>query len=169
MDKQLSLMEALVSQGFSEAVAASMLKVLEPKPPKKKRGYRPFGEARKKVNVPVVVIQTCLTCKSITSFKRVMQVWSDETEVEQNCSVGQCVNCIKQYELMPKEQLIALIVIMNHVDVELRNLSTATQIKMAGERSAIDWLTLKMNHAIAWSDRDEEGYVDMPDVKIWRK
>jgi reverse gyrase len=164
-EKQLNV---LLSAGLSETVALSMLKSLQPKEKKAKKYYG-NSTKREKINVPIVVHQTCVTCKTVTSFKQVMQVYSDEADQEQSCVIGQCINCIKQYELMTKEELISLIVIQNHVDMELRGLSTASQIVLAKKRSAKEWLTMKMNHAIAWGDKDAEGYIEMPDVKVWRK
>jgi hypothetical protein len=167
MEKQLKAMQVLIDAGIPEAIAAGMVKALEPKKTtsKKKRFY-PGHTKREKINVPVIVNQTCMTCKTETSFKRVMQVYSDETEVEQSCIVGQCVNCIKQYELMDKDDLIALIILQNHVDQEIRGMSTASQIKMAKSRSAQEWLTTKMNHAIAWGDKDENDSTEMEGVNL---
>lgn len=167
MEKQLQALQVLLDAGIPEAVATGMLKSLEPKKSagKKKRFYG-TSKKREKINVPVIVNQTCVTCKTETSFKRVMQVYSDETEIEQSCVVGQCVNCIKQFDLMEKDDLISLIIIMNHVDSEIRGMSTASQIKMAKAKSAQEWLTTKMNHAIAWGDKDENDSTEMEGVNL---
>lgn len=169
MEKQLAALQVLLDAGIPESVATGMLKALEPKPTKKKRAFHGESTKREKINVPVVVNQTCVTCKTETSFKRVMQVYSDEVEVEQSCIVGQCINCIKQYELMPKEQLIALIVLQNHANIELRGMSTATQIKMAEKHDAIHWLTLKLNQVILWGDKDENDSTEMEGVNLNRR
>jgi hypothetical protein len=166
MEKQLAALKVLTDAGIPEVVAAGMLKALAPKPAKKKRAFYGTSTKREKVNVPVVVVQTCATCKTVTSYKSVMQVYSDETEIEQSCIVGQCVNCIKQFDLMSKDELIALIILMNHSDVEIRNMSTASQIKMAKNRTAQEWLTLKMNHVIAWGDKDENDSTEMEGVNL---
>lgn len=166
MEKQLQALQVLLDAGIPESVATGMLKALAPKPERKKKKYFGNSTKREKVNVPVVVNQTCVTCKTETSFKSVMQVYSDETEVQHSCVVGQCINCIKQYDLMEKDDLIALIVIMNHVDSEIRGMSTASQIKMAQKRSAQEWLTLKMNHVIAWGDKDENDSTEMEGVNL---
>ena len=166
MEKQLAAMKVLTDAGIPEAVAAGMVKALAPKAVKKKKTYFGNSTKREKINVPVIVNQTCMTCKTETSYKMVMQVFSDETEIQQACTVGQCENCIKQYEGMPKEQLISLIVLMNHSDVELRNLSTASQIKLAGKRPPIECLTTHMNHAIAWGDKDENDSTEMEGVNL---
>jgi len=162
-------LQVLLDAGISESVAISMLKVLEPK--EKKTGKKRSGGfiARAKIDVPVVVVRTCLTCKSVTSFKLVMKVYEDERDIEQSTVVGQCQNCIEQLRLMDKEDLISLIVIMNHSDIELRNLSTASQIAMASKRTPTQWLTLKMNHAIAWGDKDENDSTSMEGVNLNRR
>jgi hypothetical protein len=164
-EKQLSV---LMEAGLSETVAISMLKSLAPKEKKTKKKYHGNFTKREKINVPVVVNQTCLTCKTETSFKQVIQTYSDEAHIEQSCIVGQCVNCIKQYELMEKDDLIALLIIMNHVDMEIRGMSTASQIAMAKKRSAQEWLTLKMNHVIAWGDKDENDSTEIEGVNLNR-
>ena len=168
MDKQLQALQVLLDAGIPESVAAGMLKALEPKA-KPKRKYHGNSTKREKINVPIVINQTCVTCKTETSFKVTMQVYSDEADLQQSCVVGQCHNCIEMFRLMDKEDLISLIVIMNHVDMEIRKLSTATQIKMAQKKSAIEWLTTKMNHAIAWGDKDENDSTEMEGVKLWRR
>jgi hypothetical protein len=166
MEKQLQALQVLLDAGISENVAAGMLKALAPKPAKKKRSFYGTSTKREKVNVPVVVVQTCVTCKTMTSHKTVMQVYSDEAEIEQSCIVGQCINCIKMLDLMSKDNLVSLIIIMNHSDVEIRGMSVATQIKMAMKRTAQEWLTLKMNHAIAWGDKDENDSTEMEGVNL---
>jgi len=162
-------LEVLLQAGISESVAVSMLKAMEPKPKTKKKKYYGTSTKREKINVPVVVVQTCVTCKCATSHKTVMQVYSDVADIEQHCIVGQCQNCIKMYELMDKDELISLLIIMNHSDVEIRGMSTASQIKMAEKKTALEWLTLKMNHVIAYGDKDKEGFVDMPGINLNRK
>jgi len=167
MEKQLKALQVLLDAGIPEAVAAGMLKSLEPKKStKKKKTYFGNSTKREKVNAPVVIVQTCMTCKCQTSYKRVMQVYSDEAEIEQACVVGQCENCIKQYELMDKDALISLIILMNHTDIELRNLSTASQIALAKKRPPIECLTTHMNHAIAWGDKDENDSTEMEGVNL---
>lgn len=168
MEKQLAALQVLLDAGIPESVATSMLKAMDTKP-KKKRKYHGNSTKREKINVPIVINQTCVTCKTETSFKQVVQVYSDETDREQACVVGQCHNCIEQYRLMDKEELISLIILMNHVDTEIRGLSAATQIKMAKKNSAVHWLTTKMNHAIAWGDKDENDSTEMEGVKLWRR
>ena len=168
MEKQLQALQVLLDAGIPEAVATGMLKALEPKKTagKKKKSYYGGSTKREKVNAPITVLCTCMTCKTETSFKQVVSVYSDETELTQSTMVGQCINCIKQYELMSKDELIAMIIIQNHVDVEIRGMSTASQIKMAQKRTAQEWLTLKMNHVIAWGDKDENDSTEMEGVNL---
>lgn len=167
MEKQMKALQVLLDAGIPESVATGMLKSLEPKKStKKKKTYFGTSTKREKVNAPIVVVQTCVTCKTQTSFKRVMQVYSDEAHLEQSCVVGQCINCIKQYELMSKDELISLVILQNHVDQEIRGMSTATQIKMAQKKTAQEWLHTKMNHAIAWGDKDENDSTEMEGVNL---
>jgi hypothetical protein len=166
VEKQLAAMKVLTDAGIPEAIAVGMVKALDVKPKKKKKTYFGNSTKREKVNAPIVILQTCMTCKTETSYKRVMQVYSDETEIQQSCIVGQCENCIQQYRNMPKEQLISLIILMNHTDVELRNLSTVSQIKLAEKRSPVECLTTHMNHAIAWGDKDKDDSTKMEGVNL---
>lgn len=167
MTDQEKQLNALMSAGLSETVAISMLKSLQPKAKKTTtKKYHGNFTKREKINVPVVVNQTCLTCKTETSFKQVIQTYSDEAHIEQSCVVGQCVNCIKQYELMEKDDLIGLLIIMNHVDLELRGLSTASQIVLAKKRTPIELLTLKIDHVIVWGDKDENDSTEMEGVNL---
>lgn len=166
MEKQLAAMKVLTDAGIPESVAAGMVKALDVKPKKKKKAYFGNYTKREKINVPIVILQTCVTCKTETSYKLVMQVYSDETEIEQSCTVSQCENCIQQYRNMPKEQLISLIMLMNHNNIELRNLSTASQIELAGKRTPIECLITRMNHAIAWGDKDKDDSTSMEGVNL---
>ena len=163
MEKSLQLM---LDAGIDENIAKSMLKSLEPKTPKKKKKtfYGQFT-SRKKIVAPVTVIQTCLTCGTETSYRKTVKVYSDETDITIASVTGLCINCIKMFELMDKEQLIALIIIQNHTDLELRQFSTKAQIKMAKERSAQEWLLTKLPKAIANSDKDEEDFVETKSEK----
>ncbi len=148
-----NIVQALIDQGIDPSIAESMAKVMDKAEKKPKKKF--YGEYTKRelINVPIVVHQTCLTCKTETTFKRVMQVYSDETDREQNVTISLCVNCIRMFELMSKQQLISLLIIQNHPDLELRMFSTATQIKLAGKKSAKDWLTTRIDHTV---DKDDE-------------
>lgn len=164
MEDQEKLLQVLLDAGMPESVASSMLKTLEPKPDRKKRKFYGTSTKREKINIPVVVVKTCLTCNTKVSFKAVMQTYSDEADTEHQTFCSLCENCIRLLGSMDKEQLVALIIIQNHPDLELRKFSTATQIKMAKQKSPIAWLTTKVPHAIAWGDKDKEGFVELPET-----
>lgn len=155
-----AVVQALIKSGIDENIARSMAKstikaTRTAKPGKKRVNPANFTPARAKIDMPVIVTQTCTTCKTVTTFKRVMKVYSDDVP-EQTCTVGICINCIKQFDLMTKDQLVSLIVLQNHPDVELRMLSTSRQIKLAKQKTAQEWLLMKVEHTIATNDEGKE-------------
>lgn len=155
MDKHL---EVLLAAGIDESIAKSMLKALQPKPEKKKKKtfYGNFN-SRKKIIAPVTVVLTCMTCGTKSSHKKTAEVYSDETDIKLSSVTGLCINCIGMFEIMTKEELIALVIIQNHSDMQLRQFSTATQIKMAKQKSAKEWLLTRLRKPIA--NRDEEKFI----------
>ena len=169
IEKQLQvLLDAGIDPSIAESMLAAMTKQ-ETKEKRKKKGYFPGFNSRQKINVPVVVEKTCVTCGTVSSHKAVKQVWSDEAETEHKTICNMCENCVRLLESLDKEALVSLFIIQNHPLMELRQMGNAQQIKMAQSKSPIEWLTTKMPNGIGWADKDDEEFIPMPDVKLHRR
>lgn len=160
-------LQVLLDAGIPANIAQSMMKALEPKKTKakKKRFYGTYTK-RERINVPIVVVSTCQTCGSSKSFKRVMSVFSDETDVEQTCIVGLCENCIPVLQEMSKDELISVILLENHKDIELNRMPLKSHIKLAPKKTPLEWLTHTVNSRIAGPKPDDEGFVDGLNVYV---
>ena len=117
------ILAKLVASGVTEDLAELMIKQIAPaKKTPRKRKLIPFKD--------IVVTKLCRTCKSSVSYKVPMR--SLDTELlTQECSFRICENCIGLFESMQPEQLVALLLIQNSRDVELRLLDIAEQLKLA--------------------------------------
>ena len=117
------ILAKLIASGVTEDLAKIMLEQLSPaKKTPRKRKLMPFKD--------IVVTKLCKTCKSCVSYKVPMR--SLDTELlTQECSFRICENCIGLFESMQLEQLVALLLIQNSRDVELRLLDIAEQLELA--------------------------------------
>lgn len=151
--------EKLIAMGIDPIIAAAVAKSQQPKvtKEKKRKAYYAGMTSREKVNIPVLVTQTCNTCKSVTTFKQVITVWSDAADTELKASVGLCVNCIRMMDTdLTKDELISLVVVMNHPDAEIRRQSLRHQIKMAKRKTAQEWLIVRDDKTIPLNDEGKK-------------
>ena len=124
------VLEQLVKSGIDPIIAESMAKSLtKPKKEKKKKGWH-RGPSRMKIKMEIQATIRCVTCGTITTVPRIVEAYED-SEPTQESIVGICPHCIKDFYEMTKEELISLIVIQNHTDLDLRQLSLKQQIRMS--------------------------------------
>jgi hypothetical protein len=143
VDYEQSL-QNLIAAGVPEAVAVSMLNSMmkaEAKPVRKPGQYR--SNSNPKIEAVVLHENTCQTCGCIVTHRVVAKVYEDEADIVVKGKCGICSNCPKYLETLSKDELIALFVIQNHPEVDLRMLSTEHQIKLAKTRPATHWIGTK--------------------------
>ena len=154
------IIQKLVDQGIAPAIAESLAKTMMKEAGKKEKkvATRKSGKTKSPkggIEITVLVETSCLTCETqVTHKKKVFVKEGKEYETIQKISRSFCENCIRLLEGMPKEELISLITMQNHRDIEIRNFSMRRQLKLAKTKSALQWYLSKMGNAIPKPDED---------------
>lgn len=140
-------LEKLMANGISETIAKGLLANLSKSAPAKKKPnnkWRGFPKSDAKSLHKVLITRVCSTCGSETEYTKEIKCTEKEADEERFVHTGLCENCIKMLEGMTKAQLVSLLIVQNHPDISIRTAPSSLQLKLAKNKSAIEWLHL--NH-----------------------
>ncbi len=154
------IINKLIEQGIAPAIAESLAKTMTKEANKKAKASQPRKGGKKGTKAPkegievsILVETYCSTCETLVTHKKKVFIKGGQGyDSVQKIYGTYCENCIKLLEDTPKEELISLITIQNHRDLELRSLSFHKQLKLAKKEPAMHWYTLRMEHAIPTED-----------------
>ena len=155
------LMDQGIDPEMADSLAKSAIKGTAKKTPARKRAS---GEPRAKKYVGrFKFTEICQTCGSTTTRTLITEIDPNKprsTEVP----VSICNACIPNYRKMTQDQLIGLIILKDHPNLELRLLNNKQQIRMAKLHTPTELMNIRLDVAPAPDKRYLKPEYDAPEV-----
>ena len=155
------LMDQGIDPEMADSLAKSAIKGTAKKTPARKRAS---GEPRAKKSVGrFKFTEICQTCGSTTTRTLITEIDPNKPRATE-VPVSICNACIPNYRKMTQDQLIGLIILKDHPNLELRLLNNKQQIRMAKLHTPTELMNIRLDVAPAPDKRYLKPEYDAPEV-----